>query len=129
MAKKNYDIDALFEEQPAAAPAVGVEQKKPVAAAPQPEQPLNVETQAPTEPSAPVEKTQKKQANKQTSKQAKDEEKGSKSKRTFEINDAVWEDVETLLFVKKIKQVDFINDLLKSAVEANRELIERFKKV
>lgn len=129
MAKKKYDIDDLFQEQPAAAPAVDVEQKKPVEAAPQPAQPLDVGTQAPAVPAAPVERTQKKQVNKQTSKQATDEEKGSKSKRTFEINDAVWEDVETLLFVKKIKQVDFINDLLKSAVEANRELIERFKKV
>ena len=55
------------------------------------------------------------------------------TKHTFPIPDDLWDDVETLLYAlaktgQKKKQNQLVIELLTKEVEANKELIARYKK-
>lgn len=51
------------------------------------------------------------------------------TKRTFPIPDELWDDALIVMQAQGLKQVEFIQGLIRDAVEANREMINTVKKM
>jgi hypothetical protein len=51
------------------------------------------------------------------------------TKRTFKISDDLWNDFIDLVAIKKVTQAELINELIKNAIDANRDLIDRYKEI
>lgn len=51
------------------------------------------------------------------------------TKRTFPIPDELWDDALIVMQAQGLKQVEFIQGLIRDAVEANREMIDTVKKM
>ena len=49
------------------------------------------------------------------------------TKRTFKISDDLWNDFIDLVTIKKMTQAELINELIKNAIDADRDLIERYR--
>jgi len=126
MAKKNYDIDSLFdkpakiekpnEEQPVAQieqPAV----EQPVQPQPEPEQ-------KPVKPVKQVHKETREEGNKGAVKQY-----SYGKKCTFEIPEDLLEDFQTLAFIQKKKIRNLLIEVMQDAVDQNKEAIKLIKSV
>ena len=51
------------------------------------------------------------------------------TKRTFKISDELWNDFIDLVAIKKVTQAELINELIKNAIDADRDLIERYRAI
>lgn len=49
------------------------------------------------------------------------------TKKTFRIFDCLWSDFVDLAAVKKMTQAELINELIKNAIDADRDLIDRYR--
>lgn len=49
------------------------------------------------------------------------------TKKTFRIFDCLWNDFVDLAAVKKMTQAELINELIKNAIDADRDLIDRYR--
>ncbi len=49
------------------------------------------------------------------------------TKRTFKISDELWTDFIDLVAIKKVTQAELINELIKNAIDVNRDLIEQYR--
>ena len=49
------------------------------------------------------------------------------TKKTFRIFDGLWSDFVDLAAVKKMTQAELINELIKNAIDADRDLIDRYR--
>lgn len=122
MAKKNYDIDAMFGEIKERKEEAKVEEVVVPAEEPKVEK---VEK-------SKEKKVETKLVNKETSLQGNKEKKQPKdyyygAKHTWTIPDDVWEDVEAYLFLTGEKQVEFVVNCLKAKIEPMRVQIEQVK--
>ena len=129
MAKRKLDMfDDMFNEldkraagaKPEGQPAAQTVIEKPV-------------EQQPAAPSVPVEQENQVLQGKQA-KQGKSKNTGKKeyyygTKRTFPIPDDLWDDALIVMQAAGKKQVEWINDLIRQAVEINRPTIDAVKKL
>ena len=53
--------------------------------------------------------------------------KNNRQKKTFKIEMAFWGDFLDLVAAKNVTQEDLINELIKDEINANKELIERYR--
>lgn len=51
------------------------------------------------------------------------------TKRTFKISDELWNDFIDLVAIKKVTQAELINELIKNAIDADRDLIDRYREI
>ena len=51
------------------------------------------------------------------------------TKRTFKISDDLWNDFIDLVTIKKMTQAELINELIKNAIDADRDLIEQYRAI
>lgn len=49
------------------------------------------------------------------------------TKRTFKISNDLWDDFVALAAAKKLTQAELVNELIKNAIAANRDLIEQYR--
>ena len=127
MARKKLDMfDDMFNElnkraageKPEGQPAAQTVVEKPV-------------QQQPAAPSVPTEQEKQVLQGKQA-KQGKNTEKKEYdygTKHTFPIPDDLWNDALIVMQAAGKKQVEWINDLIRQAVEINRPTIEAVKKL
>lgn len=126
MAKKNYDIDSLF-DKPAKIEKLNEEQ--PVAqieqpAVEQPVQPQPEPEQKPVKPVKQVHKETREEGNKGAVKQY-----SYGKKCTFEIPEDLLEDFQTLAFIQKKKIRNLLIEVMQDAVDQNKEAIKLIKSV
>lgn len=138
MAKKNYDIDAMFGEIKERNVETKVEEVVVPAEEPRVEKVVVAQEPEVTTKAEEVDKKAKanketsKLVNKETSLQANKEKKQPKdyyygAKHTWTIPDDVWEDIEAYLFLTGEKQVEFVVNCLKEKIEPMRVQIEQVK--
>lgn len=129
MGKNNFDLESMFGELNKRA-----SKSKERAAVQKIEQPPRAAVVP--EPSAVTPSVVTKPGEKQVlqgklAKQAKTQKKEYNygTKRTFPIPDELWDDALIVMQAQGLKQVEFIQGLIRGAVEANREMIDTVKKM
>lgn len=134
MAKKVFNVDDYFNtpesegEKPSPTVQEPVVEQQTEVTASVIQEPVVVQEETPVQP---IKKSQTQGSNKAI-KQASNTVVKS-TKHTFPIPDDLWDDVETLLYAlaktgQKKKQNQLVIELLTKEVEANKELIARYKK-
>lgn len=131
MAKNNLDLGSMFGELEKRASKPEERLDAPQAEPQPPIIPVASEQPSAVTPSPVVKSEDKQVLQGKQAKQGKAQKKEYNygTKRTFPIPDELWDDALIVMQAQGLKQVEFIQGLIRDAVEANREIIDTVKRM
>jgi hypothetical protein len=124
MAKKDWNIDSLFETPAPKVKQPAAQEEKPIITEPVAQEQQPVIEQKPKKPVKQISKETRKEENKETGKQY-----NYGKKCTFEIPEELLEDFQALAFIRKKKVRTLLIETLQEVVDENKEAIKLIKSV